>query len=88
MSSLNMILSFTIFVYFFYRELQFDGVTLATDDFFYRGSKYEYDAGKIGEAHDWNQRRGEDIDHYQDLYSSQNFLHLIIILYAQYAIFS
>jgi len=42
------------------KELQFDGVTLAADDFFYRGSNYEYDAGKIGEAHDWNQRRAKE----------------------------
>ena len=42
-----------------FREVQFDGVTLNTDDFFMSNNGlYNYDYARIGEAHQWNQKRG------------------------------
>lgn len=35
------------------------GVILSTDDYFYKCGKYRYDADCLGEAHDWNRKRGE-----------------------------
>lgn len=56
-------------VFFFFRELEFDGVTLTTDDFFYSGPSYDYDPSKLSDAHEWNQQRGEL------LFTSFGFLH-------------
>ncbi|XP_015717872.1 NEDD4-binding protein 2 isoform X2 [Coturnix japonica] len=36
------------------------GVILSTDDYFYRGGKYHYDAYCLGEAHDWNRKRAKE----------------------------
>lgn len=35
------------------------GEIFSTDDFFIRDGVYEFDPSKIGEAHEWNQRRTE-----------------------------
>lgn len=35
------------------------GVILSTDDYFYKCGKYHYDAHCLGEAHEWNRKRGE-----------------------------
>ncbi len=43
---------------FCFREIQFSGVILSSDDFFMKNGSYEYDGNKLGEAHEWNQKRG------------------------------
>lgn len=37
-----------------------NGVILSTDDYFFQDNRYVYDSALIGDAHDWNQKRGED----------------------------
>jgi hypothetical protein len=44
------------------RTLQEDnpgGVILSTDDYFYINGQYQFDVKYLGEAHEWNQNRGE-----------------------------
>ena len=40
------------------RFLKLDGVILSADDFFVTDGQYKFDFGKLGEAHEWNQKRG------------------------------
>lgn len=35
-----------------------DGVALSTDDYFRQQGGYTYNAAQLGDAHDWNQKRG------------------------------
>ncbi|EDL37755.1 Bcl3 binding protein [Mus musculus] len=47
---------------FLARTLQEDnpgGVILSTDDYFYINGQYQFDVKYLGEAHEWNQNRGE-----------------------------
>ncbi|XP_010215226.1 PREDICTED: NEDD4-binding protein 2 [Tinamus guttatus] len=36
------------------------GIILSTDDYFYKHGQYHYDAGCLGEAHDWNRKRAKE----------------------------
>lgn len=36
-----------------------DGIILSTDDYFCKNGQYHYDPDCLGEAHDWNRKRGE-----------------------------
>lgn len=36
------------------------GITLSTDDYFYRNQRYEFDTAVLGEAHEWNQKRAKN----------------------------
>lgn len=35
-----------------------DGVVLSTDDYFRQRCGYTYSAAQLGDAHEWNQKRG------------------------------
>lgn len=35
-----------------------DGVVYSTDDYFRQQDGYTYDAAELGDAHEWNQKRG------------------------------
>lgn len=37
-----------------------NGLILSTDDYFFQDNRYEFDSALLGDAHDWNQNRGED----------------------------
>lgn len=47
----------------FHRTLLEDnpsGIILSTDDYFYKNGQYQYDANCLGEAHEWNRKRGKN----------------------------
>ena len=50
-----------LFIYFFFdRERKKDGIVLTTDDFFIaENGQYKFDVAKLGEAHEFNQKRGK-----------------------------
>ncbi|XP_059390172.1 NEDD4-binding protein 2-like 2 [Carassius carassius] len=37
------------------------GVILSTDDYFFQDNRYVYDSALLGDAHDWNQKRAEQV---------------------------
>lgn len=51
-----------VYVLIFHRNLLEDnpgGIILSTDDYFYKHGQYHYDPDCLGEAHEWNRKRGE-----------------------------
>ncbi|KAK9962403.1 hypothetical protein ABG768_007772 [Culter alburnus] len=38
-----------------------NGVILSTDDYFFQDNRYVFDSALLGDAHDWNQKRAEQV---------------------------
>ena len=41
------------------QEMGVIGITLSTDDFFTQSGNYNFNRNDIGEAHEWNKKRGK-----------------------------
>lgn len=50
-----------VFVYLYRAILEHNpgAVVLSTDDYFTRSGEYQFDLSALGEAHEWNQKRGK-----------------------------
>ena len=44
---------------FCFREIQFNGIILSTDEFFVKNGVYKFDFTKLSDAHAWNKKRGK-----------------------------
>lgn len=47
-------------------EHNLGAVKLSTDDYFTRHGEYQFDPSVLGEAHEWNQKRGKHTHSFEE----------------------